>query len=464
MAKINGNEIRPGNVIEHDGGLWVAVRTNRVKPGKGGAYNQVELKNLINGTKLNERFRSAETVEKVRLEQKDFSFLYEQGDALVFMDTESYEQLELQKDFVGDRAAFLQDGMMVTVELYEERPIGISLPDQVTLTITEADPVVKGQTAASSYKPAMLENGIRMLVPPFIGVGRAHRRRHQRNHLPPPRGLIFAKTGHRTMARSAILNVMVQAAMKAGRSLARDFGEVENLQVSLKGPGDYVSQADRKAEEIIFTELSRARPGYAFLMEERGAVAGEDDQHRWIVDPLDGTTNFLHGMPMFSISIALERQGQIVAGVIYNPAMDELYTAERGGGAFMNDRRLRVAGRTKLSDAVIGTGVPHLGRGHHGEYLVELRNIMGEVSGIRRMGSAALDLAYVAAGRMDGFWEEPLAPWDVAAGILLVREAGGFVSDESGGQDIFGTSQVVAGNETIHRALLKTLKKPLSTR
>jgi elongation factor P len=171
MAKINGNEIRPGNVIEHNGGLWVAVKTNAVKPGKGGAYNQVELKNLIDGTKLNERFRSAETVEKVRLEQKDFTFLYEQGEALVFMDSESYEQLELQKDFVGDRAAFLQDGMTVTVELYEEKPIGISLPDQVTLEITEADPVVKGQTAASSYKPAVLENGVRVLVPPFISAG-----------------------------------------------------------------------------------------------------------------------------------------------------------------------------------------------------------------------------------------------------------------------------------------------------
>ncbi|KXF76238.1 elongation factor P [Paramesorhizobium deserti] len=169
--KINGNEIRPGNVIEHNGGLWAAVKTNAVKPGKGGAYNQVELKNLIDGTKLNERFRAAETVEKVRLEQKDFTFLYEQGDALVFMDSETYEQLELQKDFVGDRGAFLQDGMTVTVELYEEKPIGISLPDQVTLTITEADPVVKGQTAASSYKPAILENGIRILVPPFIASG-----------------------------------------------------------------------------------------------------------------------------------------------------------------------------------------------------------------------------------------------------------------------------------------------------
>lgn len=169
--KINGNEIRPGNVIEHNGGLWAAVKTNAVKPGKGGAYNQVELKNLIDGTKLNERFRAAETVEKVRLEQKDYTFLYEQGDALVFMDSESYEQLELNKDFVGDRAAFLQDGMVVTVESYEERPIGISLPDQVTLQIIEADPVVKGQTATSSYKPARMENGIRVMVPPFIEAG-----------------------------------------------------------------------------------------------------------------------------------------------------------------------------------------------------------------------------------------------------------------------------------------------------
>jgi myo-inositol-1(or 4)-monophosphatase len=266
------------------------------------------------------------------------------------------------------------------------------------------------------------------------------------------------------MARSALLNVMVQAAMKAGRSLSRDFGEVQNLQVSLKGPGDYVSQADRRSEEILYTELLRARPGYSFLMEERGEVAGEDDQHRWIVDPLDGTTNFLHGLPIFSISIALERQGQIVAGVIYNPAMDELYTAERGGGAFMNDRRLRVAGRTKLSDALIGTGIPHLGRGHHGNYLLEMRNVMAETAGVRRLGSAALDLAYVAAGRMDGFWEEPLSPWDIAAGILMVREAGGFVSDKNGGQDMFDNHQVVAGNETIHRALVKTLKRPINAR
>jgi len=169
--KINGNEIRPGNVIEHNGGLWVAVKTNAVKPGKGGAFNQVELKNVIDGTKLNERFRASETIERVRLEQKEFQYLYEQGDMLVFMDNESYEQLELPQDFVGDRATFLQDGMMVSVELYEEKPIGISLPDQVVLEIAEADPVVKGQTAASSYKPAVMENGVRVMVPPFIEAG-----------------------------------------------------------------------------------------------------------------------------------------------------------------------------------------------------------------------------------------------------------------------------------------------------
>jgi elongation factor P len=169
--KINGNEIRPGNVIEHNSSLWIAVKTQAVKPGKGPAYNQVELKNLINGSKLNERFRSSETVEKVRLEQKDFQFLYPQGDMLVFMDTDTYEQMELQQEFVGERSAFLQDGMKVVLEMHEGRAIGISLPDQVTLTVTEADPVVKGQTAASSYKPAMLENGVRVMVPPFVTTG-----------------------------------------------------------------------------------------------------------------------------------------------------------------------------------------------------------------------------------------------------------------------------------------------------
>jgi myo-inositol-1(or 4)-monophosphatase len=263
------------------------------------------------------------------------------------------------------------------------------------------------------------------------------------------------------MARSAIINVMVQAAMKAGRSLARDFGEVQNLQVSLKGPGDFVSQADRKAEEIIHADLSKSRPDYTFLMEESGEVPGSDSQHRFIVDPLDGTTNFLHGIPLFAVSIGLERQGQLIAGVIYNPAMDELYTAERGGGAFLNDRRLRVGARRKLSDCVIGTGIPHLGGKNHGNYLIELRHVMAEAAGVRRIGAAALDLAYVAAGRLDGFWEAWLKPWDMAAGILMIREAGGFVSDATGGTDMLDTGSVVAGNETIQKALLQTIRKPL---
>ncbi|MCB1382758.1 MAG: inositol monophosphatase [Notoacmeibacter sp.] len=263
------------------------------------------------------------------------------------------------------------------------------------------------------------------------------------------------------MARSAILHVMVQAALKAGRSLTRDFGEVQNLQVSVKGPSDYVSQADRKAEEIVYQDLSKARPAYSFLMEERGSVEGSDPQHRWIVDPLDGTTNFLHGIPMFCTSIALERQGQIVAAVIYNPAMDELYTAEKGGGAFFNDRRIRVAARSKLADCVICTGIPHLGRGHHGNALRELRNVMGEAAGIRRTGSAAMDLAWVASGRFDGFWEHELSPWDMAAGILLIREAGGFVCDAGGDQAMLETGSILAGNEDILRHLRTTLARPV---
>ncbi|AGF75008.1 extragenic suppressor protein SuhB [Bartonella australis AUST/NH1] len=261
------------------------------------------------------------------------------------------------------------------------------------------------------------------------------------------------------MAHSAIMNVMVQAAIKAGRSLVRDYGEVQNLQVSLKGPANYVSQADRKAEKIILSELVKARPKFSFLTEESGEIIGEDSQHRFIIDPLDGTTNFLHGIPFFAVSVALERQGQIVAGVIYNPVADELFTAERGKGAFFNDRRCRVAARRKLIDCVIVTEAPYLGHSNHGQYLIELRNIMAEVAGVRCLGAAALDLAYVAAGRADGLWGNDLQIWDMAAGILMLREAGGFVTDREGGNDIFGKKNIIAGNELIHAELRKTLKK-----
>ncbi len=259
------------------------------------------------------------------------------------------------------------------------------------------------------------------------------------------------------MPASALMNVMVAATRKAARSLARDFGEVAQLQVSLKGPANFVSAADHRAEEILFKELSRARPGYGFLMEESGEVEGADKSHRWIIDPLDGTTNFLHSIPLFAISIGLERDGQLVAGLIYNPITDEMYTAEKGKGAFLNDRRIRVAARQSLSDAVVATGIPHRGRMGHPRFLREAEAIMREVAGIRRTGSAALDLAWTAAGRFDGYWEHGLQAWDLAAGVLIVREAGGLVTDIEGGSRIFETGDVLAGNSAISRALISAL-------
>ena len=260
------------------------------------------------------------------------------------------------------------------------------------------------------------------------------------------------------MLRSALLNVMIKAARKAGRTLKRDFGEVEHLQVSLKGPGNFVTAADRKAEETLKAELAKARPGYSFLGEESGSHAGTDTTHTWIVDPLDGTTNFLHGIPHFAIAIALEREGMIVAGLIYNPANDDLFTAERGKGAYLNDQRLRVAGRQRLADAVVACGLPHLGRGDLALAREELAAVQGKVAGLRRFGAASLDLAWVAAGRFDGYWERNISPWDIAAGIIILREAGGFVTDIDGADAMFTKKHVVAGNETIQRELQRLLK------
>jgi myo-inositol-1(or 4)-monophosphatase len=259
--------------------------------------------------------------------------------------------------------------------------------------------------------------------------------------------------------RSPIVNVMGNAALKAARGLIRDFGEVEHLQVSVKGPGEFVSTADLKAERTLKTELKKARPGYAMLFEESGAEAGSDPRHRWIVDPLDGTTNFLHGIPHFAISIALERDGDIVAGLVYEPIRDEMYWAEKGAGAYVNDRRLRVSARRQLGDAVIGTGMPYRDRAEDRSYMAILAGVMGATSGIRRMGSAALDLAYVAAGRFDGFWEFGLSPWDLAAGILLVREAGGYVSDLAGGREMMTSGDVLAANDHLHLPLAALIRE-----
>src|SRR3978361_2157496 len=260
------------------------------------------------------------------------------------------------------------------------------------------------------------------------------------------------------MLHSALINVMVKAARRAGRSLKRDLGEIENLQVSLKGPANFVSLADKRAEEMLYTDLSKARPGYGFIGEEGGSREGADKTHTWIVDPLDGTTNFLHGIPQFAISIGLAREGVIIAGLIYNPANDDLYIAERGKGAFLNDTRLRVAGRKQLSECVIACGLPHLGRGNHHLSRLEMTEIQNKVAGLRRFGAASLDMAFVAAGRLDGYWERNLSSWDMDGGTAFVRAAGGTVSGMNGDDDALKTGHVVCGNEFVHAELVKILK------
>jgi myo-inositol-1(or 4)-monophosphatase len=253
---------------------------------------------------------------------------------------------------------------------------------------------------------------------------------------------------------SPALNIMVAAARKAGRALIRDFGELENLQISKKGPADFVSNADSRTERILVEELTRARPGYSFLLEEGGEIPGPDKTHRFIIDPIDGTTNFLHGIPQFAISIALEREGHLVSGLVYNPVTDEMYVAEKGHGAYLNDRRLRVAARTRLPESLIASGAPFMGKEGREQFLAELDAVIASTSGMRRFGSASLDLAWTASGRFDAFWERNLKPWDIAAGILLVREAGGVITDLDGRDSMLETGHIIAGNETIHRLLL----------
>ena len=256
---------------------------------------------------------------------------------------------------------------------------------------------------------------------------------------------------------SPALQVVTAAVQKAGRRLLRDFGEVEQLQVSVKGPSDFVSTADLRAEQTLREELSKARPNFAFLMEESGASGGDDWEWRWVVDPLDGTTNFLHGIPHWAISVGVEKRiaadkTELVAGVVYNPASDEMFWAEKGVGAFLNDKRLRVSGRKYMREALFATGIPFGGVARKAEFSAILHKLMPQVAGVRRFGAAALDLAWVAAGRYDGFWELGLKPWDIAAGIVLVREAGGFVSDPDG-NDAYPSGMVVCGNQALQPKL-----------
>ncbi len=260
------------------------------------------------------------------------------------------------------------------------------------------------------------------------------------------------------MQGSANLNLMIKAARKAGRSLVKDFREVENLQVSSKGPGDFVTRADREAERILKEELMEGRPNYGWLGEETGETAGTDPTRRWIVDPLDGTTNFLHGLPHWAISIALEHKGEVVAGVVFDAAKDEMFFAEKGLGAYMNDTRLRVSGRRTMIECIFATGVPFGGRPTLPATLQDLARLMPVCAGVRRWGAAALDLAYVAAGRYDGYWERGLNAWDVAAGVLLVREAGGFFGPIRDGQDPVESGNLIAANSEVFDSFARIIR------
>ena len=256
---------------------------------------------------------------------------------------------------------------------------------------------------------------------------------------------------------TAVINVMVAAAKKASRGLLRDYGEVDQLQVSLKGPANFVSAADRRADDVLRTELRKARPDWGILTEESGMTSGSDSENRWVVDPLDGTTNFLHGIPHFAISFAQERKGEVVAGIVHDPLKDETFMAERGAGAFLQARRLRVSARKSLADALFATGIPHIGRPDHEEFLARLRVVMASSAGVRRPGAATLDLAYVAAGRFDGYWEADLGLWDIAAGMLLVREAGGLAGDLYG-KPLLETKTVVAANDQLFERFQQLLR------
>ena len=260
--------------------------------------------------------------------------------------------------------------------------------------------------------------------------------------------------------QSALLKVMSDAARKAARGLNRDFGELAELQVAKKAPADFVSAADLKAEQVIFEALTKARPGYGFWGEERGVVEGTDKTHTWIVDPLDGTTNFLHAIPHFAINIALEREGTVVAAVTYNPITNDLFWVEKGKGAFLGaEKRLRVAARRNLDESILATGVPFAGKPGHGQFLKELHQVSQKVAGVRRFGSAALDLAWVAAGRFDAYWERNLNPWDIAAGVLMIQESGGKVTTiDENDHDVVQCKSILASNQDLYPQILERLR------
>ena len=333
--KINASEIRVGMLLEHKNDLWQVIKTQHVKPGKGGAFAQVEMKSVNKNTKLNERFRSNETVEKASLEEVKFNFLYEDENDYFFMEPKSFEQIQIKKDLVGDKGKLLTENLNVTVSFYNEQPISVDLPNQVKCKIETTDAALKGQTVSSSYKPAILDNGLNIQVPPFIEAGD--------EIVIDTRNLEYIKKFNYMNSISANLNIMIKASEKASKILIRDFGELEKLQVSKKGPTDFVTNSDLKTEKIIIEELKKAKPNYSILSEESGSENNKDKDNVWIIDPIDGTVNFLHGIPHFAISIALKSNNEIVSGLIFDPIKNEIFYAEKNNGAFFNNHRIRVS-------------------------------------------------------------------------------------------------------------------------
>ncbi len=360
--KINAIDIKPGNVLEHSGKLWIVLKRELIQPGKGGAFAQVEMRDLKSGNKTNERYRTQETVERVQLDEKEMQFLYIEGDHATFMDNETYEQITVDRELIGEPADFLKDNMMVTVQLYEGTPLSVTLPQigdhdggRGRCGGEGPDRVLLLQARQARERPARDDPAPHRRRHP-------HRRQHRRRLLRRARqGLSAGRAAPRSTAHGRPLRPHQRDDLGRPQGGARPDPRLRRGRAAAglrQGPRRFRLAADLKAEKTLRAELAKARPGFGFLMEESGASAGSDGRHRWIVDPLDGTTNFLHGMPHFCISIGLERDGEIVAGVIYEPVRDEMFWGEKGAGAFVNDRRLRVSARRQLGEAVIATGIP----------------------------------------------------------------------------------------------------------
>ena len=430
--KINASEIRVGMLLEYKNDLWQVLKTKHVKPGKGGAFAQVEMKSVNKNTKLNERFRSSEIVEKASLDEIKYNFLFEDENNYIFMDPKSFEQIEIKKAIIGEKGKLLTENLEVTVSIFNDTPITIDLPNQITCKIKETDVALKGQTVSSSYKPATLINGLSIQVPPFIEV--------DDEVIIDTRNFEYIKKSEQMNSISANLNIMIKASEKASKVLVRDFGEIEKLQVKKKGPTDFVTNADIKVEKIIIEELKKARPNYSFITEENGIKINKDKNNTWIIDPIDGTVNFLHGIPHFAISIAHKSENEIISGLIFDPIKNEMFYAEKNNGAFFNNHRIRVSKKNDLNECLFVTG-GKLNREIELPY--------------RKSGCAALDMAYVASGRYDGYFQNKLNLWDIAAGIILIKEAGGLINEID--LSINENLKVIASSTDINEKMLEKL-------